>query len=133
MRKDVKDKIDSYCTNKAMVRIDNGWVTPAYIFKLKNIGIIWRKDYKRFEILLSHTEAAKYMNDLYKNEKTREKRLMKHLKQCKAQIIYKKNLNLKDVDRCFNAAKVFDDFCELKYKKHLVNLKLKTMNEDFSL
>lgn len=133
MRKDVKDKIDSYCTNKVMVRMDNGLVVPANVFKLKNICIIWRKDYKRFEILLSHTEAAKYMNDLYKNEKTREKKLIKHLKQCKAHIIYKKNLNIKDVDKCFNAAKAFDDFCELKYKKHLVNLKLKKMDEDFSL
>ena len=133
MRKDVKDKIDSYCTNKAMVRIDNGCVVPAKIFRLKNIGIIWRKDYKRLEILLSHTEAAKYMNDLYKDEKTREKKLMKHLKQCKAQIIYKKNLNIKDVDKCFKAAIAFNDFCELKYKKHMVNMKLKSMNEDFSL
>ena len=133
MRKDIKDKIDSYCNNQAMVRIDKGVVAPANIFKLKNIGIIWRNDYKRLEILFSHSDAATYMNNFYKNEKTRLKILMKHLKKCKAQIIYKKNLNIKDVDKCFNAAKIFDDFCEFKYKKHLVNMKLKTMNEDFSL
>lgn len=133
MRKDIKDKIDSYCNNKAMVRLDGGCVAPVNIFKLKNVGVIWRNDFKRLDILLSHSEAAQYMNRIYQNEKTRQKKLMKHLKQCKANIIYKKNLNIKDVDKCFSAAIKYNDFCEMKYKKHLVNLKLRKMNEDFSL
>ena len=135
MRKDVKAKIESYYNDEQKIFFrDTCNIETHKMMILKNVGIYYNEKTKRFQILYSNSAAGKYLsNFLYrKNANAQSKIISKLFKKLNFKThIKQRNCKIKDIENMFENYHKLDEYCEMMYKKHIINTKLKQIDEEF--
>ena len=135
MRKDIKAKIESYYNDEQKIFFrDTCNIETHKMMLLKNVGIYYNEKTKRFQILYSNSAAGKYLSNLLyrKNANAQSKIILKLFKKCNLKThIKQKNYKIKDIENIFDNYHKLDEYCEMMYKKHIINTKLKQIDEEF--
>lgn len=135
MRKDVKAKIETYYNDEQKIFFrDTCNIETHKMMLLKNVGIYYNEKSKRFQILYSNSAAGKYLSNLLyrKNSVAQSKIICKLFKKCNLKThIKQRNYKIKDIENIFENYHKLDEYCEMMYKKHIINTKLKQIDEEF--
>lgn len=135
MRKDVIAKIESYYNDEEKIFFrDTCNIETHKMMILKNVGIYYNEKTKRFQILYSNSAAGQYLSNLLygKNATAKTKIILKLLKKCNIKTYIKqRNCKIKDIENMFENYHKLDEYCEMMYKKHIINTKLKQIDEEF--
>ena len=135
MRKDIKAKIETYYNDEQKIFFrDTCNVETHKMMLLKNVGIYYNEKTKRFQILYSNSAAGQYLSNLLyrKNATAQTKIICKLLKKCNIKPhIKQRNYKIKDIENMFENYHKLDEYCEMMYKKHIINTKLKQIYEEF--
>lgn len=135
MRKDVKAKIESYYNDEQKIFFrDTCNIETHKMMILKNVGIYYNEKTKRFQILYSNSAAGQYLSNLLyrKNANAQSKIILKLLKKCNIKTYIKqRNYKITDIENMFENYHKLDEYCEMMYKKHIINTKLKQIDEEF--